>query len=481
MKKLFKSLNKVHLTLILVFIIVLSRMISLAISPLEMSADEAQYWLWSNQLSWGYFSKPPIIAWTISLTNTILGVSDFSVRASSPIIHGFTSLVIFQLTKNIFTKSNYIPFLSSLIWLTFPIVGVGSFLISTDTPLMLIWSLGLLTIHNAIKMGTSSAWMLAGFTSGIGMLAKYAALYMPLGVLLLFIFIPNHKIKNKIYNFILYLSCFFLIASPNLIWNIQNSFSTINHLTDNAVLNEPSFSIEGSFLFLISQIGVVGPVLFLISIYSLWGFWKDNNDYDWIGWFVLPVLIIMVLQGFISETNANWSATALPGLTVFLACFLSKHKLISIISISSNSLICLIILIISISGSLGFWHPNSDPLRKLRGWEKLSIEIKERIRFKDTEIVLTERRGVIAPLLYYLRNEKINLRILKASAKPINHYEKIFSISEEERKKFIFISEIKELPDTFKNNYLVLEESLHSVNVAKNKNRVFYFYYIEKQ
>ena len=44
---------------VIVVLTVLARCLAIINSPLELSADEAQYWLWSNHLSWGYFSKPP--------------------------------------------------------------------------------------------------------------------------------------------------------------------------------------------------------------------------------------------------------------------------------------------------------------------------------------------------------------------------------------------------------------------------------------
>ena len=44
-----------------------ARIVALALNPIELYADESQYWVWSLQLDWGYFSKPPMIAWLIHL------------------------------------------------------------------------------------------------------------------------------------------------------------------------------------------------------------------------------------------------------------------------------------------------------------------------------------------------------------------------------------------------------------------------------
>ena len=38
------------------------RAAAVLVSPLNLYADEAQYWRWAQGLAWGYYSKPPMIA-----------------------------------------------------------------------------------------------------------------------------------------------------------------------------------------------------------------------------------------------------------------------------------------------------------------------------------------------------------------------------------------------------------------------------------
>ena len=45
--------------------IVIYRLSVLGLGNMNLHFDEAQYWLWSYHLDWGYFSKPPMIAWAI--------------------------------------------------------------------------------------------------------------------------------------------------------------------------------------------------------------------------------------------------------------------------------------------------------------------------------------------------------------------------------------------------------------------------------
>ena len=184
MKNFLSSNNLNIYILLLILLILIFRIFSIFVSPLEISADEAQYWLWSQKFEFGYFSKPPMIAWLISMSNFIFGDSISYIRLFSPIINFFTGVILFILFKEIFNKENSNSLIVILIWLTMPIVGVGSFLISTDTPLLFFWSLSLLFIYYSIKNNRLSFWLMAGLLSGLAVLSKYAGLFLLLGVIL---------------------------------------------------------------------------------------------------------------------------------------------------------------------------------------------------------------------------------------------------------------------------------------------------------
>ena len=84
-----KSSSLIFAPLILFILIFVTfvKIYALNISPLELSVDEAQYWHWSKKLDFGYFSKPPLIAWLISISTSIFGNEEWSVRIFSTIIH----------------------------------------------------------------------------------------------------------------------------------------------------------------------------------------------------------------------------------------------------------------------------------------------------------------------------------------------------------------------------------------------------------
>ncbi len=479
MKNIIPQKFLISSLIIIVLTLILLRVFAIISTPLELSADEAQYWLWSKELNWGYFSKPPMIAWLIHVSNNIFGDYDYSIRIFAPLIHGINALVIFRLSQEI--NDNYLAhFLSSLIWLTLPIVGVGSFLMSTDTPLMLIWTTSLLVIVKAYNSDNLFLWNLAGLIAGLALYAKYAALYLPLGLIIFYI-INFQKEKNiKLIGLFLFVLNFIIVSLPNVIWNYFNNFHTINHLSSNAVIDAPSYSLLGSITFLIAQVAILGPFIFIVFLLTAYNIKRLNKLSIFLLYFIFPVFILMFIQGFFSEANANWAASALPAITILCGYFLSKRVKFAVLTIFSNFFICIFILIVSFYGNLIFLDLKSDPLRKLKGWNILSEDLKDIISKKKSDVVLVDRRGIAAELIYYLRNENIKIRVPESSKSPSNHYQLHYPLTDKENKIFYYASENTKIPESYKVGYNAVKVGVSDVRISKKKNRKINIYLIEK-
>lgn len=46
----------------------------------SLFVDEAQYWQWSTQPAFGYYSKPPLVAWLIAASTRLFGESELAIR-----------------------------------------------------------------------------------------------------------------------------------------------------------------------------------------------------------------------------------------------------------------------------------------------------------------------------------------------------------------------------------------------------------------
>ena len=123
--------------LCLILVILLFRLVALINSPWGLHGDEAQYWAWSKDLDWGYFTKPPLIAWVIFSTTSIFGDAEWAVRLSSPVLHSVTAYLIFRTGRFAFDSKT--GFWAAAIYLLMPALWLSSGIVSTDVSLLLCW------------------------------------------------------------------------------------------------------------------------------------------------------------------------------------------------------------------------------------------------------------------------------------------------------------------------------------------------------
>ena len=123
--------------LCLFFLII--KIIAIYLTNFDLFGDEAQYWLWSQNLDFGYYSKPPLLSWIIALVCSIFGNSIFVIKMIPVFLYCLTSYVIFLLSKKLF-GNNELACLTALTFFLMPAVSFSSFFVSTDIILVFFWS-----------------------------------------------------------------------------------------------------------------------------------------------------------------------------------------------------------------------------------------------------------------------------------------------------------------------------------------------------
>ena len=148
------------------------RLAALYWNATDLFFDEAQYWAWSEQPAFGYFSKPPLVAWLIRAATEACGPGEACVRLPSPFLHTLTALAVFFLGRRLYDAR--VGALSALAFATLPGVSLSAGLISTDVPLLTCWAIAL--VGFAALFQTDRLWpaLVLGLAFGIGLNAKYA-------------------------------------------------------------------------------------------------------------------------------------------------------------------------------------------------------------------------------------------------------------------------------------------------------------------
>jgi 4-amino-4-deoxy-L-arabinose transferase-like glycosyltransferase len=406
-------------------VITLLRSVALVVTPLDLGVDEAQYWLWSQTPDFGYFTKPPLIAWIIAAAHWLFGHHTWAVRLPACWIHLGTALLLWRAASWLYGQQA--GRLAALIWITLPATGLGSFLISTDTPLLALWSAGAFgDVRHRQRAAVCRHWhdpCRAGFWSGhAGQIRCHLRSGRGAFNHAAWLFAP--AASAALAHFVLAVIAFGLAASPNIIWNFANEFATVRHLGDNANISQHAASLAGVWQFIGSQFAVAGPLMLVFMLVAA-GRSQRNQKTGWLVWMWAPVFALMTVQSYLSEANANWAMTAFPALTLVAAGWLSGHKkrFLRITAIGINLGLSLFVLLVTMAGSMGPLTPQSDPLRRLRGWQQLATDIRPQIAAHDASAIIADRRATAALLNWHFYDSGLTIMVHDTDGVPSNHFE----------------------------------------------------------
>ena len=472
------------LILVILILITIARIIVLALSPIELSVDEAQYWHWSQNIQMGYYTKPPMIAWIIAFSTNIFGQEEWAVRICSPIMHFLISITIWIGTYSTFgSKSAKI---AALIWIFTPAASFGSFIISSDTPLLLFWTFALVTVLILLKESNIILSILLGLTVGLAFLSKYAALYFIIFFLLWWIIYDRGK-NFKVNKLILILFTCIIVISGNLYWNYVNDFVTLNHTVSNADLSIITLNFNNMIEFIASQLLVFGPILMLLFLFLVFQSFYKNKSLSLLAMLSLPIIILITIQSYLKIANANWAITAYIAASIILSSFVVNNKkkymrFFFKIGITTNVVISAFILSVTTTGSLYPFELKSNPLRKNIGYESQSNKIDSLYTNNKVSAVLFQNRSDITRFNYYLNrfDDKFKGKIflLNKNIHPGNYYEKNYSFN---HALFKAGDKVLILSQNINDNTYANLSSLELVNkisykTGKNTNRNYYVY-----
>ncbi len=379
------------------------RLLWLAAKPLDLYPDEAQYWLWSRHLAFGYFSKPPLIAWLIALTTAIFGNGEFAVRVSAPLLHAIAAFFIYGIGLRLYDRR--VGVWSALAYASLPGVSVSAFLMSTDAILLPCWAGALYAFVRAREEGGKKWWVWTGIGIGAGLLAKYAMVYFFLSAFALVLIFRSERRHLK--GLLAASGIAFLILLPNLWWNWRHSFASVGAVEANAALGGSLFHPLAFLRFFGSQFGVFGPLFFAVLVFLLVrprALAEPRSRL--LAAFILPALLIILIESLLSRAHANWAAPAYVAATVLVVARLIESGRPGLIRLSIVFHLVAVALIWGGAEALpafGVSLPaRYDPLHRLKGWRTLGERVGAVLAQHKGYGLLADDRETLAALVYYV-------------------------------------------------------------------------------
>jgi 4-amino-4-deoxy-L-arabinose transferase-like glycosyltransferase len=302
------------------------RLAAIRLSPLQLYADEAQYWVWSQHLAFGYFTKPPLLAWLVRLT-TLMGDAEPLVRLSAPLLHAAAAIFVFLAANRLYEARTAL--FALLTYALMPAVQLGSFVISTDTPMVACLAAALWA-YVALQQLEKRRWRAAlglGVALGLAFLAKYAALYALVGIALHVALWPPARRPWRPATIAVAVGAFALTVAPNVAWNALNSFAAARQVATEAAWGARHGGPVAALSFIGSQFGVFAPIPFAVLVGgAIWLAARrrlEPADGLLLAWTAPPLAIVLV-QALIAGAKANWAAAAFVPGSILVAAWLLR-------------------------------------------------------------------------------------------------------------------------------------------------------------
>jgi len=354
----------------------------------ELSPDEALFWIQSKHLALSYYSKPPMLACTQFLGTAIWGDNDLGVRFFSPVISAIIGLFCLRFCAREINAR--FGFVLVLITNTIPLLMVGSTLMTIDPLSVMFWTAATLAGWRAVQPdGATRHWLWVGLWMGLGFLSKYTELFQLLCWAVFFGLWRPARLHLRRPGPYLALLINALLSLPVLIWNSQHDWITITHVGGRADFGHAfNFTTRYLFDFLGSEAALLNPVFFAGMIWAGIAFWRARpRDPRMIYFFSMgaPLVFAYLLQSFHARVLPNWIAPAVVPLLFVMLLYWDQYRQRPWIrrAFYTGLVVGLAAMIFLTDTDVakavtGHYLPMSiDPLRRLRGWRATATVIGE--------------------------------------------------------------------------------------------------------
>ncbi len=389
------SLRYFRFTLVLVGALLAFRLLYAAWFATSPAGDEAYYWDWGRRLDYGYFSKPPGIAWLYAFVDRILGGGLFPIRATAAVLGTGSLLLLYRLVADLYDART--AWIAVLLGAAAPANAVLSFFLTIDAPLVVCWTTALWALWRwAAGRGGQGLLAVLFFALSLGHLFKQMMMVFPL--LALIFLATSSETRALLRRPALWITLLgsYLSLIPPLLWNARNGWITFKHTGHhfeggsaggNALLER----LEDFISFLGTQLGVLSPgtafIVFSLCLGGLPLLLRAQRNHRFLLVFGALPLAVMLLLALRQGLQPNWAAVYyLSGITLAAAWYSgridapfppSSWRRLLPATLSLGIALCAFFYaappVFEAFGKPG--HP-LDPNRRLQGYVRLAAEFE---------------------------------------------------------------------------------------------------------
>lgn len=379
------------------------RVITIDASDITLYVDEAQYWAWSKDIQWGYFSKPPGIAVLIAASTSLFGDGVIGSKLLAMLCYPLSALLAHRIALHVYGP--VAALWSAILVLTLPIYAWLGLFTTTDALLVLCWTAASLLYLKALDENRYWQWITLGLVCGLGLLSKYTMLAWLAGAFLHLMLMDRRRLLTP--QPWLAVSIALGLLAPNIAWNVAHDFPTFKHTVEITVHRQAGGA--GSLLeFIASQWIAIGPLLGIALIPAIISGRKlpeNTFQHQALLCFSLPLWLIAGLQAAGGSANANWAAPAFIPATIiitgWLVCRQYRQWLFGGLAIN----LLLTALVYHWPTISQATYPGAPtPYSRALGWSQLASQLRPLFAQHPDALLIADNRTILAHMQYELRD-----------------------------------------------------------------------------
>lgn len=366
-----------------------------AAAGLDLHFDEAQYWEWSRRLDWSYYSKGPLVAWIIALSEAALGHGEWQVRLGAGLVHGLFLVLLYGLVYQV-TRSRRSAWWGVILGLTTPLYFYSGLVMTTDVLLFAAWTAGLWAAYVALVEGSRGAWYALGAAVGIGALSKLSIGLLPFMLVLMVLLDPGLRRHLREPHLWGGLALMLLCMSPVLSWNANHDWVMFRHELGHTGLR--AWSLRRAAEFAAGQWLALSPLMVLLALPCLWRRPTEKGR-RLLWWLGVGGVGFFLLKSASGKVLVNWPAPVYIAWLVLVADAIPSWGRLRLrltwLALASSALLVALALFPALSG-LPY---DRAPLDRMRAWRVPIGQVHAQA--PSVSFLLTSTYTLAAELAFY--------------------------------------------------------------------------------
>lgn len=277
----------------------------------DMNGEEAYYWLFSQNLDWGYLDHPPMIG-IITAPGYWLFPNNLGVRLAMLVCNVVTILFI-RKTLSVKDDNLYLWILAGMLPM-----HAGSLFLKTDVPLVMFEVMFFYFYKQYLKVDDLKNSILIALSIVLMLMSKHHGI-----LVVLFTVISNTKLLTK-KSFWIIVGLTVLLMLPYTYWQYQNEFATIKFHLRNRI--DLGFKIKNILYYVFFQPIFFAPFTGIILFAACYKN-KIKSDFSRALKFTLVgVLLFFLVSTFKVEFHKHWTSILAVPLIILSHEYISQYK-----------------------------------------------------------------------------------------------------------------------------------------------------------